>query len=75
MRESGAEGCEGCGKLRGKRHSHIISERERERRAENEAARAISRSLDQSEHQNNQHVSTNSEANKSHNVTVHCVHS
>lgn len=34
MRESGAEGSEGCGKLRDERHSHVISEtrgRERER--------------------------------------------
>lgn len=37
MRESGAEGSEGRGKLRDERHSHV--NRERERRAENEAAR------------------------------------
>lgn len=57
MRESGAEGSEGCGKLRGERHSHVISEREtqRERTEENEAARgAISGLLGQTEHQNNQ---------------------
>lgn len=52
MRESGAEGSEGRGKLRDERHSHVIREREggRERRAENEAARGgVSGSLDQTE--------------------------